>query len=361
MQWHQFDEEDVQACRRVLESGVLCSIGGTEVPAFEAEFAAEMGSPLAMAIVNAMAGLHCGVVASGAEYGDEVIVDPMVAFASLGALYHHCTPVFCDIEPDTHLMDATKLPELLTERTRAIIVTQLWGMCADMDAINAFARKHDLLVIEDCAHAIYATYAGHCAGTLGDVGVYSFQQSKQMGLGDAGMTVMKDEGVREVMNDMTTFGTVPARLGWNYRLNELVAAVGRVQLTRARAYTEMCQASAALYNEAVEGCEWIVPQASRPGRVNTYHIWVSAFAGEEHGISLDQLREACSEHELGLRIGYIDRPAYAHAAIADYLDDEPWCPVAEDLMPRLLMLGTGGDPSAHQATAEKLHEVANAF
>jgi perosamine synthetase len=361
MKWHQFDNEDVQACSRVLESGVLCSMGGAEVPAFEAEFAAEMDSPQAMAIVNAMAGLHCGVVASGAEFGDEVIVDPMVAFASLGALYHHCKPVYCDVELDTHLMDATKLPEVLTERTRAIIVTQLWGMCADMDAINAFAREHGLLVIEDCAHAIYATYNGRCAGTLGDVGVYSFQQSKQMALGDGGMTVMKDEGLRQSMYEMTTFGTVPARLGWNYRLNELVAAVGRVQLTRARAYTQMCQQTAAMFNQAVEGCEWIVRQADRPGRVNTYHIWAAAFAGEEHGITLDQLREACAQHELGLRIGYIDRPAYGHAVIGDHLDGEPWCPVAEDLMPRLIMLGTGGDPEAHRATAEKLHAVANAF
>lgn len=361
MQWHQFDDEDVQACRRVLESGVLCSISGMEVPAFEAEFAAEMGSPLAMAIVNAMAGLHCGVVASGAEHGDEVIVDPMVAFAALGALYHHCRPVFCDVERDTHLMDATKLPELLTDRTRAIIVTQLWGMCAEMDAINAFAREHGLLVIEDCAHAIYATYDGAYAGTLGDVGVYSFQQSKQMALGDGGMTVMKDESVRQIMHEMTTFGTVPARLGWNYRMNELVAAVGRVQLTRARAYVDMCTQTAAMFNEAVEGCEWIVRQADRPGRVNTYHIWSAAFAGEEHGISLDRLREACAEHGLGLRIGYIERPAYAHGPIAQYLDDEPNCPVAEWLMPRLLMLGTGGDPQAHRETAEKLHAVASAF
>jgi dTDP-4-amino-4,6-dideoxygalactose transaminase len=361
MRWHYFDDEDVGACRRVLESGNLCSHSGTEVPAFEDEFAEEMGSPLALGVVNAMAGLHCAVVASGADHGDEVIVDPMVAFAALGALYHHCRPVFCDVERDTHLMDATKLPELVTDKTRAIIVTQLWGLCADMDAINDFAREHDLLVIEDCAHAIYATYNGRYAGTLGDVGVYSFQQSKQMALGDGGMTVMQDENVRRIMHEMTTFETVPARLGWNYRMNELVAAVGRVQLTRARAYVEMCKDVGAMLNEAVEGCEWLVPQAGRSGRENAYHIWTAILEGDEHGITTERFEEACAQEGLSIRLGYIGRPAYAQEPIAQYLDDEPWRPVAEHLMPRLLTIGAGGGQDAHLETAEKLHAVANAF
>lgn len=361
MQWHQFDDEDLQACKRVLDSGVLCSIGGREVPAFEEEFARAMGSPLALAVVNAMAGLHVAVVASGAEHGDEVIVDPMVTFASLGALYHHCKPVYCDVEPDTHLMDASKLPELITEKTRAIIVTQLWGLCADMDAINAVAAEHDLLVIEDCAHAIYATYNGRYAGTLGDVGVYSFQQSKQMALGDGGMTVMKKPEHRQIMEEMITFGTVPKRLGWNYRLNELVAAVGRVQLTRAAEYVRMCQRSAAAYNAAVADCEWLVPQASRPGRENAYHIWAAVFEGDKYGITPEQFTEKLAEHGVPVRLGYIGRPAYAHECIAQYLDDEPYCEVAEYLMPRLLLLSTGGDPSAHEQTAERLAEALASF
>ncbi|MGC9319076.1 MAG: DegT/DnrJ/EryC1/StrS family aminotransferase, partial [Armatimonadota bacterium] len=336
MQWHQFDDEDLRACKRVLDSGQLCSIGGSEVPAFEEEFRQAMGAPLALAVCNAMAGLHCAVVASGADHGDEVIVDPLVTFASLGALYHHCTPVYCDVEPDTHLMDPQRLPELITDRTRAIIVTQLWGLCADMDAINAIAREHDLLVIEDCAHAIYATYNGQYAGTLGDVGVYSFQQSKQMALGDAGMTVMRTEEHRRVMEEMITFGTVPARLGWNYRLNELVAAVGRVQLTRAREYVRMCQEAAAVYNKAVADCEWIAAQAERPGRENTYHIWAAVFEGEEHGISREDFTQALRDHEVAMNVGYIERPAYAHDCIGQYLDDEPYCEVAEHIMPRLM-------------------------
>jgi len=363
MKWHYFDDEDLQAVKRVLDSGNLCSFGAAanEVPAFEEEFKAEFGAPLAVAIVNAMAGLHVAVVASGAEAGDEVIVDPMVTFASLGALYHNCKLAFCDVEKDTHLMDVSKLEDITTERTRAIIVTQLWGQCADMDAINAFAQERGITVIEDCAHAIYATYNGKYAGTIGDIGVYSFQQSKQMALGDGGMTVMKSEEHRQIINEMNTFGTVPPRLGWNYRMNEVVAAIARVQLTRARGYVNMCQDAAALYNEAVAGCEWLLPQVNRPGRVNTYHIWTAIFEGDKYGISKEDFLQALADNGLAWGMGYIERPAYAHDCIAAYLDEQPYCPVAEYLMPRLILVGTGGDPQSHVKSAEKLAEAIASF
>lgn len=361
MQWHHFDDEDLAAVKTVFESGNLCSINGTQVPAFEEEWKSEFGSPLAMAIVNAMAGLHCGVVASGAEAGDEVIVDPMVVFAALGALYHGCKPVFCDVEKDTHLMDVSRLAEVVTDRTKAIIVTHLWGLCADMAAINAFAAKHGLLVIEDCSHAIYATNDGRYAGTMGDVGVYSFQMSKQMALGDGGMTTMKCPDVRQTMYEMTTFGTVPPRLGWNYRMNEVVAAIGRVQLKRARGYVDMCQKAAELYNEAVTGCEWLVPQASRPGRVNAYHIWAMIFEGDKVGISAEQFKQAMADAGLNWNMGYIGRPGYAPPCISEHLDGEPYCEVAEYLMPRIVLTGTGGDPQGHITAAEKLSELISSF
>jgi dTDP-4-amino-4,6-dideoxygalactose transaminase len=126
-------------------------------------------------------------------------------------MYHNGFPVYADVRRDTHLMDPDSLRERITERTKAVIVTNLWGLCADYDAINAIAREHDLVVIEDCAHAIYATYKGAYAGCNGDIGVYSFQMSKQMALGDAGMVVCKSEEHRRVMEEMTTFGTIPKR------------------------------------------------------------------------------------------------------------------------------------------------------
>lgn len=361
MQWHYFDEDDLEAVGRVLEMGQLGAVPGVEVPAFEEEFCQEFGAEHALAVVNAMAGLHCAVVASGARPGDEIIVDPMVVFGALSVLYHRCVPVFCDVERDTHLMDASLLPSLITSRTRAVIVTHLWGQCADMEAINAVARENGLMVIEDCAHSIYASCNGRYAGTLGDIGVFSFQQSKQMSLGDGGMTVMKTPEAKRIMQEMISFGTVPRRLGWNYRMNEVVAAIGRVQLTRVGEYVTMCQEAASLYNDVVSDCEWLVPQALRPHRTHTYHIWTAIFEGEEHDISIEEFEDALAEADVELDVGYIGRPAYAHSCVANELHDWPRCEVAEYLMPRLVMANTGGDPQSHVENAEKLAEVIAQF
>jgi len=373
MAWRIFDDEDLAAVKEVLDSGNLSAISGAQTPAFEQEFAAEFGAPHALAVTNAMAGLHCGVAAAGVQPGDEVIVDPIVSFATLGAMYHNGFPVYADVRRDTHLMDPDSLRERITERTKAVIVTNLWGLCADYDAINAIAREHDLVVIEDCAHAIYATYKGTYAGCNGDIGVYSFQMSKQMALGDAGMVVCKSEEHRRIMEEMTTFGTIPKRLGWNYRINEVVAAIGRVQLKRTRSYVDDCIEAADLYSQAVEGCEWIAPQAGPEGRVNTYHIWAMLFEGDKHGISEDDFRAAGEEEGFNVPHPYIGgKPAYLHDVLRVPLSHGPgclaacpdhtpgaWyepglCPVAENIMPRLLLIGTAGGAEAHRQSAENL-------
>lgn len=371
-----FDEADLQAVQRVLERGNLCSIGtGTESEQFEQEFAAEFGAPLGLTIVNAMAGLHAGVVAAGAGAGDEVICDPMVVFGALAVMYNNAVPVFADIERDSHLIDPASVEACVTERTRAILVTQLWGLMADMDRLQAIADKHGLLVIEDCSHAIYATYQGRYAGTVGDVGVFSFQQSKQMALGDGGMTVMKDPQVREVMRQLTTFGTCPERLSWNYRMNEVVAAIGRVQLRRARGYVEACVRNAGLLNEAVAGFEAVLKPQANPDpakRRHAYHIWAASFEGDRVGVSQEDFRRACEAAGVPVQLGYIGAPAYKQTTIRDQIGygrdcprgcplaqqhpdyGQDLCPQAEDLMPRLLLWGTKGEAAGFQERGERL-------
>lgn len=376
MSWRVFDDEDLAAVKRVLDSGNLSAINGAETAAFEAEFAAEFGAPHALAVTNAMAGLHCAVAAAGVQPGDEVIVDPMVVFAALGVLYHNGIPVFADVHRDTHLMDPASLQANITERTKAVIVTNLWGLCADYDAINAIAREHGLLVIEDCAHAIYATYKGTYAGCNGDVGVFSFQMSKQMALGDGGMVVCKSPEHLQTMRDLGTFGSLPKCISWNYRINEVVSAIGRVQLRRARGYVDDCIAAARLYSQAVADCPWFVPQRVPDECVNTYHIWTAVFEGEKHGISAEDLQRVCDEVGFALRLGYIEgKPAYLHPQISEPIGYGKRCPVrcphmarevsyepgicpnAEYLLPRLFLTSTAGGASAHEQRAAQLHEV----
>jgi len=378
--WHYFDDEDLAAVKEVLDSGNLSAISGPATPRFEEAFAEEFGSPYALAICNAMAGLHVAVAAAGVEPGDEVIVDPLVAFAGLGVLYHNGIPVYADVRRDTHTIDPESVKTKITDRTRAIITTQLWGLCADMDELNAIAKAHGLLVIEDCAHAIYAQYKGGYAGTIGDIGVFSFQQSKQMALGDAGMVLCKSAEHRELMNEMITFGTIPARVGWNYRINEVVSAIGLVQLKRARHYADICIESAKYYSEAASGFEHLIkPQFVPDDRVNTYHIWTALFEGDKVGVDYEAFKQAHVEAGVAPNFGYIDRPAYLHPTIAEpvgygkgcprtcpYADRNPeyaegLCPEAEDMMPRLMLFGTGGDPEHHKAAAAKWREVLEKF
>lgn len=378
--WHYFDDEDLAMVKEVLDTGNLSAISGTMTPRFEAAFAQEFGAEHALAVCNAMAGLHCAVACAGVEPGDEVIVDPMVSFGSLAVLYHNGIPIYADVRADTHTMDPESFRECITSRTKAVIVTQLWGLCADMDEICAIAAEHGILVIEDCAHAIYAQYDGKYAGTLGDIGVFSFQQSKQMGLGDAGMILCKTKAHRDSMSERITFGTIPAVVGWNYRINEIVSAVGLVQLSRAKGYVDICVESAGYYNDAVRGLEHVVrPQAVPEGRTNTYHIWAGIIEGWGERIDPEQFQAAHQEAGVSFNFGYIEKPAYLHPTIAEpvgygkgcprtcpYADRNPvytqgLCPVAEHLMPRLMICGTGGNPADHKRTAERWRGVLERF
>jgi len=381
--FHYFDDEDLQAVKAVLERGNLCSIGAdTESEKLEQEFAAQMGSPLGLTVVNAMAGLHGGVAASGAGPGDEIICDPMVVFGALAVMYHNAIPVFADVDLDSHLLALPSLEAAITERTRAIVVTHLWGLMADMDPLMALAARHNLTVIEDCSHAIYATYQGRYAGTVGDIGVFSFQMSKQMAVGDGGMTLMSDPAKRQIMHELMTFGTCPARLSWNYRMNEVVAAIARVQLKRARGYADICMESAKLLNEAVRGYEaLLVPQVNPDpaGRTNTYHIWAARYEGDKVGVPQDKFQAACAAAGVSLNFGYIGQPAYKQDTIreqigygqgcpracpfgtttVDYASD--LCPNAEYLMPRLILSGTGMERAAAEEMGERLRGVCEQF
>jgi len=381
--YHYFDDEDLQAVKAVLDKGNLCSIGtGTQSELFEQEFAAEFGSPYGLTVVNAMAGLHVAVGASGAGAGSEVICDPLVVFGALAAMYHNAVPIFADIDVDTQLMDPAAFEAAITDRTKAVIVTHWAGLMADLDPIRQIAAKHGILVIEDCSHAIYAKYQGQYAGTVGDVGVFSFQQSKQMALGDGGMTIMRDPDVRRHMYDMTTFGTCPQLLSWNYRMNEVVAAIGRVQLRRARSYVDICIGNAGLLTEAVAGYEAIVKPQVNPDPAqyeHTYHIWAARFEGDKVGVDYGAFKQACADQGVPIGFGYIGAPAYKQGTIRDqigYGRDCPrgcplaerhpdytqnLCPNAEYLMPRIMLSGTGGDRANYVRTAEKLRGVLESF
>jgi dTDP-4-amino-4,6-dideoxygalactose transaminase len=377
--FHRFDDEDLQAVKEVLDSGNLCATGtGGQSDKLEQEFAAEFRSPLGLATVNAMAGLHAAVASSGAGPGDEIICDPMVVFGALAAMYHNTIPVFADVDIDSHLVDPASVEAAITERTKAIIVTHLWGLMADMWPLVEIARKHGLTLIEDCAHALYATCDGKYAGTCGDVGVFSFQMSKHLAVGDGGMALMRDVERRRTVAEFCTFGTCPSRLAWNYRMNEVVAAIARVQLKRARGYVDRCVENARLLTEAAQGYEALLkPQVNHDPnrRTSSYHMWAARYEGDEVGVPKHRFIQACADEALGLNFSYIGRPAYKKDVLLNQVGygqgcprdcpksarridyEEELCPNAEYLMPRLVLATTHGEREEYVQKAEKLRAV----
>lgn len=372
-----FDGEDLAKVKEVLDSGNLCSIGGKQTVAFEKAFAEAMEVKYACAMNSAMSVLHSAVQAAGAGAGDEVICDPMVQFGAVAAMYNNAIPVFADVRRATHLIDPTSIEERITERTKAIICTHLWGLPCDMDPIMRIAKAHNLVVIEDIAHAILARYHGRLTGSLGHIGSFSFQMSKQMALGDAGMGTTNDPYLYDKLVDGSGFrgrATFP-RVGWNYRINEVVAAIGIVQLRRVEDYVAQGIANANFHNQVANDCKWIEAQFVPNDRTHTYHLWAATFEGDKYGVDYDEFKKVCKEEGVSMGFGYIGVPAYLHDVIREPMAygrgcptacplhvgrvnySRGLCPVAEDIMPRLMLRGTTGPRDQHEQNAEKLKKA----
>jgi perosamine synthetase len=355
------DEHDLATLRRWLE-GNQDSQAEKMVGEFETAFAEAVGAQHVIANASAMHGLQAALQACYIEPGDEVIVDPIVVFAGLAVMYCNAVPIFADIDSRTFNMSPESFRKYITPRTRAVICTHFAGLPCDMDEIVTIAREHDLIVIEDCAHALYAQYKGHPAGLLGDVGVFSFNHRKQLSTGQGGAMTFTNPKLYEEVRRLT-FGRVPSRLAWNMAMPGIVAAVALAQLPKSRQYVDEDRRNAALMNRAVEGCEWIVPQYVAPDTVSSYHLWTAFYKGEEHGIPMEDFKRVCVEEGADYFLfgfmpqnwqGIRARPAYAYPVFTtplaygkncptrcphyqgnvDYTKE--LCPQAEQISPRLI-------------------------
>ncbi len=377
-----FDHEDLALLKEVLDANVPSAIDGRWTRRLQKEFAAANESKYAVAVNSGMSALHACLAAADASVGDEVICDPMVQFGAVACFYNNAVPVFADIQRDTHNVDPNSIRARITERTRAILCTHLWGLPCDMDQIMAIAREHTppIFVIEDNAHALFARYKGHMTGNLGHMAAFSFQAAKQLATGDGGMMTTNDDSLHDRLiaysgtRGMATF----PELMWNYRMSELVAAVAIVQLRRAAKYVEQGIAAGKIYNDAVADIAWIRPQHTPSDRTNVYHLWAATFEGDKHGIARNDFSRALGDVKLkgSFGLGYIQKPAYLHDVIRKPLAykhgcpthppyytgssaryEEGLCPVAEEVMPRLMLISTVGAADDHRRNADALRQA----
>src|SRR5688572_21688631 len=251
--WPVFDETDVQAVTEVARSGQW---GNPDckglVEKFEQEFAAYCGTRYAITCVNGSVSLRLALIASGVRPGDEVIVPPYTFIATATVVLEaNCVPVFVDIEPDTYNLDPGKIEAAITPRTKAIIPVHFAGQACDMDAIMAIARKHNLTVIEDAAHAHGGEYKGQRVGAIGHVGSFSFQSSKNLTSGEGGLIVTNDDALAARCRSIHNCGRVPGGAWYehhvvsaNYRLGEFAGAILNCQLDRLDEQTDRREANA---------------------------------------------------------------------------------------------------------------------
>ena len=293
-------EEEKAAVLEVLGSGQLAQ--GKRVREFEERFAAWVGARYAVAVSSGTTALHVALLAHGIGAGDEVITTPFSFIASANCiLYAGATPRFADIDPVYYTIDPTSIEQRITPRTRAIIPVHLFGQPADMTPIAALAEKYNLAIIEDACQAHGATLDGQPLGTWG-AACYSFYPTKNMTTGEGGMITTNDAALAERMRVLREHGMrvryVHEILGYNFRMTDLQAAIGLVQLTRVEAWNAQRQRNAARLTARLSGTPGVFTPQVRPGATHVFHQYTVAVADRERTIA------TLSERGIGYGIYY---------------------------------------------------------
>lgn len=305
-------EEERQAAMRVLDSGVLSKYlgcwdpdfyGGSEVQALEKEWAKKFNVKYAVAMNSATSGLQAALGAIGIEPGDEVIVSPYsMVISATAPLFYGAVPVFADIEPEHFCLDPRSVEAAITPRTKAIIVVDIFGQPYDADAINAIAKKHGLYVIEDAAQAPGATYKGKYAGTLGDIGVFSLNYHKHIHTGEGTLVTTNDDRLVERLQLIRNHAEAVVEekgvtdlvnmVGYNFRLTEIQAAIGRAQLLKLDGLLQERQKNCSYLAERLTDMPGIRPAPTREGATHSYYVHPFLFDETVVGVSRVKFLEA---------------------------------------------------------------------
>ncbi|MCG9565865.1 DegT/DnrJ/EryC1/StrS family aminotransferase [Vibrio chagasii] len=339
--WPSFTQEEADAVSRVLLSNKVNYWTGNECREFEKEFAAWAGSDFAIALGNGTLALDIALKALGVGKEDEVITTPRTFLASASSIVTSgASPVFADVDLNSQAITAESIQAVLTPKTKAVIVVHLAGMPAEMDAIMALSQQHGFYVIEDCAQAHGAKYKGRSVGTIGHIGAWSFCQDKIMTTGgEGGMVTTNDKALWSTMwsykDHGKSFDAIYNRehppgfrwlhesFGTNWRMTELQAVIGRIQLAHMPAWTAQRQANAAQIDEAVADLSVVrrveVPEYSEHAEYKHYLFIEPQNLAE--GWTRDRIVESIVERGV---------PAYQGSCSEVYLekafDNTPWRP-----------------------------------
>ncbi len=331
-----FGEAERQAVLRPLDSGWL--VQGPFVQEFEAKFTAFTGTGHSVATSSCTTALHLAVTALGLKPGDEVIVPAFTWVSTPNVVeYMGARPVFCDIRLDTFNIDVEQIRSKITEKTVGIIAVHLFGLCADLDPILAIARERGLWVVEDAACAFGAWYGDAHAGTIGDVGCFSFHPRKSITTGEGGMVTTNRGDIADRIRSLRDHGASRSDfdrhsgkasyllaeynvLGYNYRMTDVQAAIGTAQMDRAHWILEQRARCARVYDDLFGDTSWLRAPHVPPGMTHGYQAYVTLFAPDSPTMdNVDELHE--QRNGLMARLeasGIATRPGTHAAALQGY-------------------------------------------
>ena len=311
-------DEEIALVAEAIRSGTLTSTKGTFVKTLERRFAELLGVKHAWACASGTAAVHTAVAALDPEPGDEIITSPITDMGALAPiLYQGAIPVFADVDPHTLNITAATIAARLSPRTRAIMVTHLFGNPCDMDAILALAHARDIAVIEDCAQAFGARYDGRPVGTLGAVASFSLQQGKHVTTGEGGLVATNDDALARRMvlfiNKAWGYGDPQPDhyfLALNYRMSELHGAVAVAQLPKLDGVVERRISAAARLTERLRGLRGIVTPRVSPRSVHTYWKYCLQVDGGRVVGGAVELGRRLKERGIASAPRYIQKPAF---------------------------------------------------
>jgi perosamine synthetase len=324
-QYNPIGQEELNAAKEVIESGVLSQfigawhpdfLGGPKVREFESQCASYFGVKHAITVNSWTSGLIAAVGAIGIQPGDEVIVPPWTMCASATAILHwNAIPVFADIDPKTFCLDPNSVEANITPYTKAIMAVDIFGQSADMDALMAIAKRHGLKVISDTAQAPGAKYKGQFAGTLADVGGFSLNYHKHIHTGEGGILVTNDDEIAkrlqlirnhaEAVVEGMGVTNLTNMVGYNFRLGEIECAMGITQLKKLQYYLESRQHIAKLLNDRLKTLPGLTTPYLMPESTHAYYVYPMVLDTDKLGVTRARIVEALNaEGVTGLSNGY---------------------------------------------------------
>lgn len=365
----EIDDEDIDAVVSVMRSGWLTT--GAKARQFEQEFAAKVGARYAVALNSCTAALHLALEAIGLQEGDEVLV-PTMTFAATAEVvtYFKAKPVLIDCLPTTLNMDPELIERAITPRTKAVIPVHFAGQPCEMTSILEIARRHDLRVIEDAAHAFPASYKGKAIGSIGDYTCFSFYATKNITTGEGGMVTTDDPDQADRIRRMSLHGLSRdawkrytnqgswyydiVAPGFKYNLTDMAAALGLTQLHKAERFWKTRERYAALYAEEFRDLPEITPLMIHDDVQHAWHLYVIQLDLDRLRISRQAFIEGLQQKQIGCSVHFIPlhlHPYYretGHYSRADF-------PVASQAFDRMVSL-----PLYSKMSEEDVHRTIQA-